>query len=186
MNKITLIVMLCVISLSSNAFSQDGKVTAKELFEKVGEAVLFLMENGDAALEAMSQPAGDNPFIWKDTYIFTIDCPKKIIVTHPNPNIVNAPKMWNLKDPNGKPLLPNLCKAAAEHENGGWYDYFWPKKQSKDSKTTASKLGDKETLARKISFSIRVPGTDYTLGAGIYDDTLTVEELNAQTKEWMK
>ncbi len=176
--------LVLLFGFSSNSIAQE--VTPKELFDKVGEAVFFIMENGEAGLKAMSEKAADNPFIWKDTYVFVFDCSKKILVSHPNQKLIGNKAIWNLKDPKGKYIIRPLCKVAASGENGGWYDYGWPKKQTKSSKTTASSLGDTETIARKISFCIQVPGTSYQAGAGIYNDTLTVKELNAKIKKWMK
>jgi cytochrome c len=64
-------------------------------------------------------------------------------------------------------LTSNLeISAASKTPTGGWVEYYW------------EKLGE-TTPSRKISFAIQVPGTDYTLVAGIYDDTTTVDELNA-------
>lgn len=185
MKKKVLVALLIAFGIHYQV-SAEEEVTPRELFEKVSQAVMFLLDNGESGLEAMSERAADNPFIWKDTYVFVLDCDKKMLVAHPNPKLENNPEMWGLEDPDGKLLLPPLCAAAASSPNGGWYDYRWPKKQTKDSKTTATSIGDKETLARKISFTVRVPGTPWSVGAGIYDDSLTVEELDAKISEWMK
>lgn len=175
--------MVC-FGIASNAIAQE--VTPRELFDKASEAVLFIMENGEDGVAAMSEKAADNPFIWKDTYVFVFNCGKKVLAAHPNTKLINNPAVWNLKDPKGKMIMKTLCNVADGNENGGWFDYMWPKKQSKTSKTTAKKLGDVETLARKISFCIQVPGTPYQVAAGIYDDSLSVQDLNAKTKEWMQ
>lgn len=58
----------------------------------------------------------------------------------------------------------SLCDAG-EMSGGSWAEYEWPKPG--------------ETIpSRKISYSLRVDGTPYTVMAGIYSDTAKVEELN--------
>jgi cytochrome c len=185
MKKNILMTVVLITGLCVNVFGQDA-VTPKELFDKVGEAMVFIMENGEAGVQAMSEKAADNPFIWKDTYVFVFQCPKQVIVAHPNPKLINNKAVWKLKDPKGKLIMQTLCEVATNAENGGWFDYYWPKKQTKKSKTTVEKLGDTETLARKVTFSIQVPGTPYQVAAGIYDDSLSVDELNANIESWMK
>ncbi|MBU2510737.1 cache domain-containing protein [bacterium] len=183
MKKKSLIGFLSIMFFAFGVYADDA-VTPRELFTKVGEAVMFIIENGDEGVKAMSEKAADNPFIWKDTYVFVFKCEDKLLAAHPNTNLIGNKGVWNLKDPNGKLIMQTLCEVASANENGGWFDYYWPKEQSKTAKTTAKGLGDKETLARKISFCIQVPGTPYQVAAGIYDDTLSVEELNAKIAEW--
>jgi len=183
--KKLLMATLLMFCLSMNALGEDA-VSPRELFDKVGGAMVFVMENGDAGVRAISEKAADNPFIWKDTYVFVFKCNEQVLAAHPNPKLINNKSVWNLKDPNGKLIMQTLCKVAAASENGGWFDYVWPKQQSKTAQTTGQKLGDTETLARKVTFCIQVPGTPYQVAAGIYDDTLTVDELNANIKNWMK
>ena len=65
------------------------------------------------------------------------------------------------KEPNQE-----MCDAGSK-PNGGWTEFYWVQ------------LGETMPM-RKINFSINVPGTKYTLIAGIYDEDISLEELNAQ------
>ncbi len=179
-------IVLLMMGMGLNIYADSGKATPRELFDKVGQAAIFLLENGEAGLSAMSERASDNPFIWKDTYVFVFKCRNKALAAHPNTKLIGNPVAWNLKDPNGKKIMQTLCKVAASNKNGGWFEYMWPKKQSKTSKTTAKKLGDIETIARKVTFCIQVPDTPYQVAAGIYDDKITIKQLNDKIKDWMK
>ena len=49
--------------------------------------------------------------------------------------------------------------------NGGWIEYQWPKP------------GETEP-SRKVSFSIAIPDTAYVVSGGIFNDDLSVAELN--------
>ena len=44
-----------------------------------------------------------------------------------------------------------------------------------------TKLGS-DAPVRKISYMLKVPGQPYEVGAGIYDETKSLEELNGMIK----
>ena len=56
-----------------------------------------------------------------------------------------------------------LC-AMAKTPGGGWIEYVWPRP------------GGGEPM-RKISYVVSVDGQPYQLGAGIYDDKQSLEQL---------
>ena len=53
--------------------------------------------------------------------------------------------------------------------NGIWLQYWWPKPGQKEG-------------SRKISYAVRAGNTHYVVGAGIYDDKLTISELEKLTR----
>ncbi|MCF8038767.1 MAG: cache domain-containing protein [Desulfohalobiaceae bacterium] len=72
----------------------------------------------------------------------------------------------NLQDKEGNYFFQGFCQAA-KNPQGGWTAYFWPKPGEPE-----------EEVFRKISFTIQVPNRPYQVSAGIYNDSITVEELN--------
>ena len=55
-----------------------------------------------------------------------------------------------------------LCEVA-KRAGGGWVGYVWPRPGSAEP-------------ARKVSYVLSVPGRSYQVGAGGYDDDLTLAE----------
>ena len=56
--------------------------------------------------------------------------------------------------------------AAARKPGGGWFEYPFPKP-------------GEERPSRKVAYMLAVPGTPYVVGAGVYDETVTLEQLRA-------
>ncbi len=50
--------------------------------------------------------------------------------------------------------------------HGGWFEYPFPKPGEKGP-------------SRKVTYMLAVPGTPYVVGAGVYDETVTLEQLQA-------
>jgi cytochrome c len=158
-------VILIVLMLLAAANVQAGeKATPKEVYDKVVKAANVLSALGEKGLTAFNNPKGE--FVWKDTYVQVYNCEARQCVGHPNPkNLTYTPdEWWNFKDKKGNYLTRNLCEAS-KNPYGGWVEYWWPK------------IGETKP-SRKITFIIQVPNTPYQVSAGIYDDKITVEELN--------
>jgi len=103
--------------------------------------------------------------VWKDTYVFVIDCDKNLIAAHPiKPELVGQSSAA-LKDTKGKNVFPEGWCDAAKKAAGVWVEYWWPKP------------GEKEG-SRKLSYGLAAKGTPYVVGAGIYDDKATLAELS--------
>ena len=73
-----------------------------------------------------------------------------------------------LKDPTGKVIGPMFCPVGST--KGYWVQYHWPK------------AGQKEP-ARKLTYIEPVPDTPFTVGAGIYDDQMTITDVEAVSGE---
>lgn len=170
MNKRTIAAGFALLLGAAVAAPAAEHATPKEILAKVQEAAAYLSENGEAGLPLFSEAA--SPFVWKDTYVFVLDCADDITAAHPVAANVGRP-VSGLKDVDGKPFGVLMCEAAAK-TNGGWVEYMWPRAEAGTDDT----LTEAGSPSRKIAYVMTVPGQPYQVGAGDYDDTLTVVELN--------
>lgn len=153
------------LSLLKPARAQE-KAAPEDIIEKTREASEFLSRTREAGLESFNERKGR--WVFKDTYVFVFHCEKGRIIAHPiNPNLIGK-NLMGLKDIRGNYFFAQLC-AAARKPHGGWVEYWWPK------------VGE-EKLYRKISLMIQVPGLSYQVGSGIYDDNISVEDLDKLLK----
>jgi cytochrome c len=137
---------------------------------KVREAARYLAEVGGEGLARFK--GGGSEYVWKDTYVFVADCDKRTIVAHPT-----------MPERDGRPIADGptyggvsaaqradaQCEAAGR-SGGGWFEYPFPKP-------------GEDWPSRKIAYMLAVPGTPYVVGAGVYDDTATLEQLRAVSGE---
>ncbi len=155
-------VALLSVVLCTVAVGQD-RANPQDVVAKVKEAARTLSNGGDLAQFNEKQ----GPWVWKDTYIFVLDCDKMTNAAHPlRPDIRNA-EMSSIKDPKGNSIFSNpkaVCEAARK-PSGTWVEYWW------------AKPGEKEG-SRKVSYLLSAKGTPYVVGAGIYDDKATIAELS--------
>ncbi len=77
---------------------------------------------------------------------------------------------WDV--PYGKFIFKELC-AAAKAKNGGWVEYQWTKP---GAGKTSRKLSYAATA--ELAFS-----TGVQIAAGVYDDAISVSDLNKMTSE---
>ena len=162
-NIFVVVAALPIVALSSVAVEQD-KATAREVVAKIREAARTLSRTHDLAPFNRKQ----GPWVWKDTYVFVVDCDKKVIVAHPiKPELVGQ-DYASLKDTKGKNVFPEGWCDAAKKPAGVWVEYWWPKPGQTDG-------------SRKLSYSLAAKGTPYVVGAGIYDDKATIADLSKLT-----
>ncbi|MEA3223829.1 MAG: cache domain-containing protein [Thermodesulfobacteriota bacterium] len=107
-------------------------------------------------------------WVWKDTYVWVLDCAKWTDATHPiKPKLVGM-NLRGIKDPTGKFFFVAFCEVA-KNPNGGWVEYMRPK------------VGEKKP-SRKITYVLQVPNSPYQVAAGIYDENVSLNELNELIK----
>ncbi len=160
------VALVASMGMSGMSVGAQEAATPQQIIEKTAQAVDFLSKAGQEGLESFNQPG--EPWVWRDTYIFVYNCEKGTIEAHPiRPQLIGK-ELMGLKDIKGNFFFVQLCEAARSPQ-GGWVEYWWPKP------------GEKEP-SRKISLMRQVPGTPYQLGAGIYDDGASIEELNGMLK----
>jgi cytochrome c len=153
--------LLCTLLVPFSALAQD-KASPQEIVQKVNEAIDYIKNNGEKVLSEFNDPNGK--WVWGGTYVFIMKCENTALATHPiKPKLIGR-DLSGLKDKNGNYFFTQLCEAA-KNPTGGWTEYLWPKP------------GEKQP-SRKISFCKAIPGTGYQAGAGLYDETVSMKELN--------
>ncbi|SBT03072.1 putative cache sensor protein [Candidatus Accumulibacter aalborgensis] len=146
------------------AAAEADAATAEEAINNVRAAVRFLHDKGSSGFAEFNNK--DGKWVWKDSYVFVFDCRRNKMLAHPlRPDLVGQPIM-QITDNSGKFIFRELCKVGTE-PRGGWVEYMW-------QKPGAGKLSRKLSyaLAADISFT-----TGIEVGAGIYDEKLSVPEL---------
>ena len=147
--------------------------TPQEVIAKVREAAAYLQKHGKAGLEEFKK--ADSPFVSKDTYVFVYDCAAGLAdVAHPAA-ATKVSEIATNADATGRVTGPQMCKLA-ERPNGGWIEYMWWKPVRDEG---AKQLGYAKNPSRKVTYMLGVKGQPYQVGAGIYNDTATVKELDA-------
>ncbi len=151
--------------------------TPQEVISKVKEAAAYLAKNGKAGLKTFD--SADSPFVFKDSYVFVFNCAAGLAsVAHPIPTPRNK-KLDEDKDATGRVVGPELCQAAAR-PGGGWVAYMWWKPVKVEG---AKELALAKEPSRKVTYMLNVKGQPYQVAAGVYNDTLTVKELDALLKQ---
>ncbi len=174
MGKMLLAAGLAVALGAGAAVAEDG-ATPEEVIAKVRDAAAQLARDGAGGLEAIG--AEGSPYIWKDTYVFVYDCAADLIVAH----AVAASRgitISGLEDADGKAYGADLCDAA-KVPGGSWADYVWPKPVP----AAEGELAYTEDAFRKVSYMLAVEGQPYQVGAGIYNDALSLADLDALVPE---
>jgi hypothetical protein len=151
---------LFVFGLAYVAMGQE-KATPQEIVKTVQDAAAALAKTGEPGLAEFGKKAA--PWVWKDTYIFVLDCTKGVMAAHPmKPELVGK-DILAMKDTKGNLFFGQLCEATNKPA-GVWVEYWWPK---------PGQTGG----FRKISYALKAGDTPYVVGAGIYDDTATTSDL---------
>ncbi len=169
--RLTLLTLaVTVTTILSNTAVADEAATPDEVVTKVWGAAKVLQTKGASAIPSLNN--ADGPWVWKDSYVFAFDCRLDRMVAHPmRPDLVGRPIM-QVTDNNGKYIFKELC-AAATAKNGGWVEYQW------------TKPGAGQT-SRKLSYAMTADlafSTGIQVAAGVYDETLSVEQLTELTEQ---
>lgn len=154
-----------LLTLTTMAGAQQ---TAKpdEIMAKVKEAAAMLAEKGQAGLEEIKDRNG--PWVWKDTYVFALNCKDKTVAAHPvQPELIGK-NLTDIKDYKGNEFLVYLC-LASKIPNGGWVEYWWP----------LPGMG-LDQASRKISYILQAEATPYQVSAGVYDEKISLWALNQE------
>jgi len=147
-----IITMVLIVFVGTTAWAENA--TREEVISKCSEAAKLVQEKGmDVAIEQIGDKQG--PFVWKDTYVFLMDMDGKMLAHPIKPELTQQDTLVEVKDSDGKPLFMDFIKVANTDPGKGWVDYMWPKP------------GEEKPVA-KSSYILRIPGTQYFVGAGIY------------------
>lgn len=170
------ILMVLLMGPLVTVSSAEETATPQECIQKCQEAAKFLAgeaakgpEAEKAALAYLNQQE-NNRFVWKDTYVWVLccDCEPKTNAAHPINQKIVGPDLSGMKDKQGKLFFLQFCETS-KNQKGGWVEYWWPK------------VGEKKA-SRKITYVVKVPGTKYQVGAGVYDDSLNAQGLSQLIK----
>lgn len=158
-------VLLFFVFFSVSEVWAEQQATPKEVYQMVVKAANVLENLGEDALSEFNKEDGE--FVWKNTYVWVLNCSEWTNAAHPfKPSIV-GPNLKGLQcKKTGKYFFQKFCEVSKKN-NGGWVEYWWPKPGKPD-----------DQLFRKITYVMSVPNTDYQVAAGIYNDDMTIEELN--------
>ena len=168
MKKLSRVLFCAVVSMFLCSPLQAGEsASAQEVVQKVNEAAEYIGKTGESVFGEFNDPQGK--WVWGGTYVFIMKCePFPSLVTHPiKPKLIGK-DLSKLKDKTGNYFFIQLCDVTQNPE-GGWVEYLWPKP------------GEKKP-SRKISYCLNIPGTPYSAGAGLYDDSISLEELDKLLK----
>ena len=170
--------LIAVLAWLSPQAAAEEEATPQEVIVKVKEASAYLAKTGKSGLKTFD--SADSPFVWKDTYVIVYDCAGGGLaaVAHPVP-ATKEQKLAARKDATGRVIGPELCKAAAR-PGGGWVEYMWWKPVKVEG---AEQLTYAKKISRKVTYMLSVKGQPYEVGAGVYNDTLKVEDLDALLKQ---
>jgi cytochrome c len=158
------IILAAVVTLSvpvlsaSGARAQEKGATPQEVIQKVKQAARDLAQ--EAGLETFKQKHSE--YVWADTYVFVVDCVQKTSAANPMYPRLDGMDLSDITDATGKVIGPLFCE---DHSGKGyWVEYQWPKRGA-------------QKPSRKLSYVEPVPGTPYSVGAGVYDDAHSLADL---------
>lgn len=152
---LTLGMLTLSLCFAGASVADDSKATKEECIQKSKEAAIMLKEDKAVAITEIANKEGK--FVWKDTYIFLVELPGKMLAHPMKPTLTEHPNLLEVTDKNEDKaqFIFKEFKDVAESKAGeGWVTYKW--------NTTSGEVADKET------FIYRVAGTDMYVGAGIY------------------
>ena len=137
--------------------ANDGKATKTECIQKTKEAAIMLKTDKAAGIAEIANKEGK--FVWKDTYVFLVELPGKMLAHPMKPSLTEHPDLLEVtgknRDKDKAQFIFEEFKDIAQSKAGkGWVTYKW--------NTTSGEIADKET------FIYRVGGTQMYVGAGIY------------------
>lgn len=170
---INLMSLIVVVGLTHTVLAQEQEATADEVMAKVQSAATALQEETETTLAQFLDKEGqwitDNPWVWKNTYVFVYDCKADKAIAHPT---LIGKTILNIKDKKDNAVFggdKGLCQAG-QKEGGGWVAYLWPKPNETEP-------------SQKLSFALAVEGTPYQVSAGIYSDEYVVEWFMLRKKD---
>ncbi len=140
----------------------QGKATPEQVMQKVKDAVNVLEKSKGSNLADFDNPKG--PWVFDDSYVVTMDCDKGTTASHPFVAKLIGKKAVGMQDVKGNFFFVQLCEAGKK-PGGGWVEYWFPKPGEK-------------TPSRILSYALQVPGTPLVAVAGIYNDGLSLADLN--------
>jgi signal transduction histidine kinase len=134
--------------------------------QRVQQAARDIAKQGEAGL-ATYQSKNDIS-VWKDSYVFVVTCEGGSAVTVAHPVRLElkgqaAAQTLKYGPRPGEQLGADYCTQGRK-PHGGWVEYNFPKAGGTQPE-------------RKVSYFLAAQGTPYVAGAGVYDATTKIEDL---------
>jgi len=170
------VALVAMLGLAGTGTAADDHASPEEVIAKVQAAAGYIETEGEAGLSLFDEAESD--YVWKDSYVFVWDCAADKVVAHP----VAANRgltLSTISDVTGKALGPLLC-AAAKRARGGWAGSRWSEAVRPAG---AGRLQCSDQPLRKVTYMYSVAGQPYQVGAGITNDTHSLEQLDALVGE---
>jgi signal transduction histidine kinase len=144
---------LLIFVLPALAIPASDNPQAKIAVDLIAQAQALIKEQGlEKTVPLINDPKGS--FVQGDIYVFVFNL-SNVCQAHGANSKMAGKDMSDLKDPNGVYIIRSFTQTVKDSTRG-WVDYSWTNPVTK-------KLGSKS------SYVERIPGTDYYVGAGIYN-----------------
>jgi methyl-accepting chemotaxis protein len=164
---LTAVLAFFVLACPFAVRAQQDHATPQEVVQRVRQAAQAIAESGEAGLATYRGKNATS--VWKDSYLTVVSCEggTAVAAAHPiHPEFDGEPVARTLTfGPRpGEQIAADFC-AAGRKPRGGWVAYDFPKPGGTRPE-------------RKASYFLAAPGTPYVVGAGVYDPTAKVEDLD--------
>ena len=155
-----------ILACAGSAGAQQDHATPQEVVQRVQQAAQAIAKQGEAGLAIYSSK--NDISVWKDSYVFVLSCAEgsPVIAAHPvRPELKGKPlaQVLAFGPRPGEQMAADNC-AAGRKPHGGWGEYNFPKPGGTQPE-------------RKVSYFLAAQGTPYVAGAGVYDATTKIEDL---------
>ena len=161
-----------ILACAGSAGAQQDRATPQEVVQRVQQAAQAIAKQGEAGLAIYSSK--NDISVWKDSYVFVVSCEGGSAVTVAHPVRLElkgqaAAQTLKYGPRPGAQLGADYCTQGRK-PHGGWGEYNFPKAAGTQPE-------------RKVSYFLAARGTPYVAGAGVYDATTKIEDLEKVSGE---
>ena len=161
-----------VFACVGGARAQQDHATPQEVVQRVRQAAQDIAKQGEAGLATYGSK--NDTSVWKDSYVFVVSCEGGSAVTPPTRSGRSSRASRSRRpSPTARGRASRSAPITAPRDGsrtaGGW-------------STTSPRPGGTQP-ERKVSYFLAAQGTPYVAGAGVYDATAKVEDLDKLSGE---
>ena len=155
-----------ILACAGSAGAQQDHATPQEVVQRVQQAAQAIAKQGEAGLAIYSSK--NDISVWKDSYVFVVNCEGGSAVTVAHPVRLElkgqaAAQALKYGPRPGEQLGADYCTQGRK-PHGGWVEYNFPEAGGTQPE-------------RKVSYFLAAQGAPYVAGAGVYDATTKIEDL---------
>lgn len=157
-----------VLDCTATVRAQQDHATPQEVVQKVRQASQAIAAQHETALATYRSK--NDTAVWKDSYVFVLSCPDggvaSVAANPVRPELKGKPlaQVVTYGPKPGEQLAAEFC-AQGRKPQGGWLEYNFPRAGATQPE-------------RKVSYMLAVQGTPYEVGAGVYDATAKIDDLD--------